>query len=406
MSDDTTNRRAFLKGAGVAGVAGLAGCTGGNGSGGSGGSDGSGGSGGSDGSDGSGGSGGSGGSDGSGGSGDDGTATSGGQMKTVSLNVPAYGYWTVMMKEMERQGVLRENMESAGYDFELQYTWSGAPLFAAGKADIVHISPLECARLGPEQGINTVVSGRIASEFEGFWTRPGTDYDPDEVGSIQTAVDNMIKDQATLAHGSWAGGNIPPGKIFMDQYGQDFSEGGDFKIVTASYTAIPRLLADEQIDVALTSPMHGGGRFVLGDAMKPIAQFPPWFAGNTGFVPPLVNVATSQSFMDSDRAAVQAMVDTWKQGAEYLYESGPDAIQDDTDIGHLGCKSMEGARYVINYGLGVDDAPYSVDYPVVFEDTYIDDEYISGQQNFLSTIEERGLVPSGWQDYVAFEKMG
>jgi hypothetical protein len=306
---------------------------------------------------------------------------------------------------MESQGVLEQNMADAGYDYTLQYSWDGAPLFVSGQMDVVHTSPLENARMGPEQGVETSVSGRIVADFEGFWAPPGSRYDPDEVGDVRTAVDNMIADDATLVHGSWAGGNIPPGKILMDSYGYDFSEEGDFTIVTAAYTAIPRLLSEGEADVALTSPMHGGGRYVLDGAMVPIAQFPPWFQAETGFVPPLMNVTTRQSFADENPEAVRAMVETWSAGADFLYENGAGVIADEDDVGNLGCSTMRGAQYAMEWGLG-EDVEYAMDQEVIHEDAFLDDEYVEGQTAFLDAAGERGLVPADWADYVSFRQMG
>jgi hypothetical protein len=306
---------------------------------------------------------------------------------------------------MERRGTLEENFEEAGYDPEINYSWGGATLFASGKMDIVHISPLELARLGPERDVNTACVGRVCGEFEGFWTRPGTAYDPDEAGSIQAAVENIIQDNAQLAHGSWAGGNIPPSKIFMDQYGYEYVEGGDFKIATANYTTIPRLLVEEgELDAALTSPMHGGGRYAMDEEMVPIAQYPPWFQENYDFVPPLVNVVCKSDFLDENEDAARAMVQTWDTGMDWLYEQGTEAIQTEDHVSQLGCKTMEGAKYVIEYGLG-NDVPFAMDEEFLFQNSFLTDDYIEGQEQFLSTVGERGLVGSNWEDYVEFAKL-
>ena len=381
MSGSQPTRRRYLKYTGAAGIAGLAGCSGGSG--------------------------------GNKGGGQNGTTTgsSGDSLDPLKMSIPSYGYWTIMMRELTKEGILEQNLSEVGYKPQIQWTWSGATLFAAGKVDVAHISPLELARLGPERGINTTCVGKICPEFEGMWTTPGSPYDPDKVGGVQTALKNIVKNNARVAHGSWAGGNIPPTKIFMDNYGIPFNQNVDeYKITTAGYTAIPRLMVDEgQIDAAVSSPMHGGGQYALNKKMKPIAQYTPWFQENTDFIPPLVNVSTTTKFADNNSEGLKALVETWSEAATNLFEKGASVVNNEKDLAYLGAKTMKGAKYVVKWGLG-EDVPYSYaansDYPpAVYENTFLTDEYITNMKNFLQTVVGKGLAPSNWQEHVEFRKL-
>ncbi|MBZ6497089.1 hypothetical protein [Natrinema longum] len=324
----------------------------------------------------------------------------------LTITVPASGYWVVMMKHLESENVLSNNLEEAGYEIEdLQYTWDGAPLFAAGQADISHLAGLEMARLGSEQEMETVVSGQLTTNFLGIWTRPGTPYDPDEAGSKQAAVDNIIGDNTEFLIDGWGSGTIPPARIAMDEYGYAFEENGDFNVVTAELTAIPTLIADGTADVGLLSPMHGAGQLVLDEDIKPILQYPSWSNEQIGYVPSLTNVTVSRSFFDENAEAVQAMVDTWDEGLQWLHETGSDALETEDDLTDLGCRTMEGGEYAMEWGLGNQDVPYALSTSAVHESGYMTDEYIDGQVSFLESVAERGMVPSDWAEYVSFEKV-
>ncbi|MBZ6496768.1 hypothetical protein [Natrinema longum] len=310
------------------------------------------------------------------------------------------------MKHLESENVLSNNLEEAGYEIEnLQYTWDGAPLFASGQADISHLTGLEMARLGSEQEIETVVSGRISPNFLGIWTRPGTPYDPDEAGSQQAAVDTIVSDNTEFLIDGWGSGTVPPARITMDEYGYAFSEEGDFNVVTAELTAIPTLIADETADVGLLSPMHGAGQLVLDEQIKPILQYPTWTSDHIGYVPALNNVTTSQSFFDENPDAIRALVDTWDEGMQWLHETGSDAIETEDDLTDLGCRTMDGGEYAMKWGLGDQNVPYALSETAVHESGYMTDEYINGQQSFLESVAERGVIPSDWDDYVAFEEV-
>lgn len=387
MPESEPTRRRYLTYAGAAGIAGLAGCSGGPGGNGGGGENGTG--------------------------GQNGTAAggSGDNLDPLRMSIPSYGYWTIMMRELTKEGILEQNLSEVGYKPQVQWTWSGATLFASGKVDVAHISPLELARLGPERDLNTACVGKICPEFEGMWTTPGSPYDPDEAGSIQAALDNIVENNALVAHGSWAGGNIPPTKIFMDNYGVPFNQNvSEYQITTAGYTAIPRLMAEEgQIDAAVSSPMHGGGQYALNREMKPIAQYIPWFQDNTDFIPPLVNVSTTTEFADNHSEGLRALVETWSEAATNLFEQGASVVNNEDDLAYLGAKTMEGAKYVVRWGLG-EDVPYSYahdsDYPpAVYEDTFLTDDYITNMENFLQTVVGKGLAPSNWQEHVEFRKL-
>jgi hypothetical protein len=101
---------------------------------------------------------------------------------------------------------------------------------------------------------------------------------------------------------------------------------------------------------------------------------------------------------------VKAFVDTWAEGNQYLYEAGADAIRDQTDLNDLGVGSMEAANYVMEWGIGNPDVPYSFESPAIWEDAYMDDEYIEATTTFLDSIAGDD-IPSDWGDCVDFEKV-
>lgn len=326
------------------------------------------------------------------------------ELTPVTATIPTWGYWTIIMQHLDEEGIIQQKMEDAGYDLSLQYTWSGSPLFASGDTDITHVSPLEDARLGAEQDMDTTVSGRIVSNFFGFWVRTGSDYDPENTGSVQASMDKLVEDGGNVLIGSWAGGDISAARIAIDsEYGYQFSEDGDFNVVSASgYTVIPSLIVEGEAPVGLTSPMHGGGQYVLDDEIKPLFQFPA-ILNDYGIEPPLNNISVRTEFAENNPEALSAMVSAWDEGTTWLFENGTDVIQDEEDVEALGARTMEGAEYIIEWAT-TDDAKYSIDSPIVYEDAYMNDEYISSMEEFLTQGVERGLVPDGWEETVTFQK--
>jgi ABC-type nitrate/sulfonate/bicarbonate transport system substrate-binding protein len=320
--------------------------------------------------------------------------------------MPAIGYWTVAMKEMQDRGVLEENLESEGYALdELLYTWDGPPLWLAGQVDLSHLTPDELSLIAKEEGLQTVVSGRIVTNFTGWWTRPGSPYDPDEAGGLEAAIQKISEDQAIVATGGWGGGSTPPTKVLMSEFGYEWSQDSDdFNVVTGQPTATPQLVANGDADITDGSPMHGGADLILNDELKPVFQFPPVFQERFGFIPGLNNVTVTREVYDEHPGMVKAFVDTWAEGNQYLYEAGADAIRDQTDLNDLGVGSMEAANYVMEWGIGNPDVPYSFESPAIWEDAYMDDEYIEATTTFLDSIAGDD-IPSDWGDFVDFEKV-
>lgn len=328
-----------------------------------------------------------------------------GDLTPITATIPTWGYWTIIMQHLDEEGIIQQKMEDAGYDLSLQYTWSGSPLFASGESDITHVSPLEDARLGAEQGIDTTVSGRIVSNFFGFWVRTGSDYDPENTGSVQASMDKLVEDGGNVLIGSWAGGDIPAARISIDsEYGYEFSQEGDFNVVSASgYTVIPSLIVEGEAPVGLTSPMHGGGQYVLDDEIKPLFQFPA-ILEDYEIEPPLNNISVRTEFAENNPEALSAMVSAWDEGTTWFFENGTDVIQDEEDVEAIGARTMEGAEYIVEWAT-TDDAKYTIDSPIVYQDANMNDEYIRRMKEFLTQGEERNILPSGWEETVTFQKI-
>jgi hypothetical protein len=381
-------RRNVLKALGAGGIATLAGCLGGGNGNGNGGGNGN-------------------------GNGENGgdtpestsTGTPGESLTTVNINFPAAGPWTVAMKQMESEGVLQQNLNDAGYEPDFQYTWEGSTLYAGGKMDIVHFSPLEAAVLGVERDIETTVVGRIATLYEGFFTRPDSPYDPAVAGGAQAAIDKLAEDNATMVVGSWAGGDIPGAQVAFDQFGVTFTQDeSPFEVVTASYPAIPKLVSEGEADIGLTSPADSG-RWAMNGKITPIIQFPPYFNENMGFMPPLVDVATGTAFLDENPEAVSALVETWDEAMDWFFDIGPDVIETTEDAKAIGRDTVEGGKYAVRWLTQSEGPRYAFEEPKLYQNPYATDDWSQGQQDFLSTVNENGIIPDGWDDQLSFQNL-
>lgn len=421
MSRDNTNRsrRSFLKYTGVGSlglVSALAGCTGGGGDGGGG--DGGGGDGGGGGGDGGGGGGdgmddgGDGGGDGGdgmddGGDGGDGGATSSQDLIETNIILAPGGYQGIMMDHIVKDtNILNDEMNERGYTANVQVSWEGVPLFAAGGPDFSTMSSLEATRLGTEREIDLAVIARVAPLYLGWWAEKGGPFDPATTGSAQASMDKIVNEQATTLVGSWAGGDVPGYTMAIaTAFNYSFTQGADneFSTSTADYFAIPTLVLQGDAAAGGTSPLHGVGLHVENNEPQHVELFnvAKVMEGAGLGVPPLNSLTTTQQFVEEHRGAAEAYVRAWHRGMEWLFEDPMARILEDRDehFQQLAIETEEQAQYINDWGVNLE---YDNPYPYNYLDVELTDEFIEKDRNFLSVAEENGFVPSGWQDRVSF----
>lgn len=392
-----TRRRDFIKTTGAVsfiGASTFAGCLGGSPSSGGGGSggNGSGGSGGN-------GSGGSGGSS-SGGSG-------GGSNSQVNITLAPSGFQGIVMDHIVKDtNILQKHMQSEGYTPKVQESWEGAALFASGGPDFSTMSSLEAARLAGERNQQLAVNAKLAPQFMGWMYKIGSDYDPDNTGGTQASIDMIAKEGGKVGIGSWAGGHVPADSIALKEvYGRTFSEqGGDFAVTTADYFAIPTLINDGDLATGSTSPIHGAARFLTEEP-----KLDEFFWGadllteNNIGVPQLNSWTCTQKFANNNPGAVKALVQAWHEGMTWFFKNPVEIVRGDSEhIEQLGVQNAKQAEYIVDWGINLNK---DTDYPIVYKDIELTDEFIKKDRNFLNSAQELGYLPDNWSDRLEYRKV-
>lgn len=375
MSDErhqSIQRRTFLKtgaltSAGL--VGGLAGCTGGDG----------------------------GGSDGGGGS-----------SKRVRIAAAPLGLLTLpWTQHVEANDIFADAMESAGYsDYNVQWTWEEKVLGASGQADIIAtIGSIEAARIGPERELEVAVNAAgMLTQYQGWVVEAGGDYDPEVAGSQQAAMDAVVDDNARVGIGSWAGGHIPPDQIIIQEnWGYDFTEDGDFNVITSDYATLGQLLENGELDVAVTGPPLHAPQLMEGGFDTTAIYWEPRELENLGFLQTnfaLANVVTTQSFADDHEAATKAFMDSMQQGLQWMADQDIQNLElSDEAIQSLSAQDLEEARFILDWAYNFYEQPLT---PADFELT---DTYIEADKEALSQAEEIGQIPSNWQDWLTYNQV-
>lgn len=382
MSNDTTNRRKFMKTAGAAGVIGvsaLAGCTenGGNGNNGNGGNGGTAGNGGND-------------------------------FDSVNIVMAPEGYQAVVMEYLVRDtNILQDKMRSEGYDPNIQKSFEGAALFASGGPNFSTMSSLEATRLAAERDQELAINAKLAPMFMGWFVKTGGPYDPENTGGVQASVDKLAQSgNASVGIGSWAGGDVPAEAIAMREvFGHNFTQdNNDFNVTTADYNAIPQLIHNETLAAGSSSPVHGGAPFLVSD--------PPGITnlfytaevltdGGVG-VPMLNNWTTRMAFAEENPGAVRALIQSWREGMDWLYANPVEISTQDAHLEQLGVENARQAEFIARWGIATE---LENEYPIVYRDIEVDDQYIEQDTNFLNSASDLGFVPENWSDQITYRKV-
>jgi hypothetical protein len=416
-----------LKGLGAAaGVGAIAGCSGGDGGDGS--------DGGGDGGDG-GGDGGDGGMDttttapsGDGGDGSDGGdggdgGGDGGTTETATMDLPdeiqvtfpPTGWWAVLGNIMENNDLIQKYKNEHGVDttYNIKRTWDGIALFASGKTQIAQFGSLESSRIGPERDTEITVFGKVVPQFAEMVVAAGGPYDPANTGGVQQSVDKLANEGGSIGIGAWGSGSVPGTQIAMDQeFGYNFSQSDpDFDIVTSGFFATAKLIVDGELAAGHTSPMLGGAPYYsapepkvrrlyhIGDAVDEL-----------GFGrAPLENQVCTTPFFEENTPVCRVYHDAMSEAISMFHEDPVGIItQSQEMIESLGVANDREATFTVNYGINLKNSFNDLEppnFPSVYRDYTLDDEWISADKKLLDQIAAIGQTSEDWADYVNYEKM-
>jgi hypothetical protein len=188
--------------------------------------------------------------------------------------------------------------------------------------------------------------------------------------------------------------------IIEEEYGYNFSEGGDFNVQTASYGQLGQLVSEGKLDMANTGPTVHTPQ-LMGDNPELTAVF--WEAekltelgfnqNNLG----LGNMISTKSYADEHPEALDALVEAWNEGLSWMAEQSPDdLIQTDEDVQTMGATSKKEAKFIIRWAFN------TFEKPVTPSTVSLTDEFAQSDKAALTQVADMGMIPGGWEDVVSY----
>lgn len=302
----------------------------------------------------------------------------------------------------EQTDVFQGVYDELGYEADLQLTWDELSLFMGGKADLApSVGSIEAASLAAEQDQQLRAHAVTAPQHTGLYVRKGSEFDPAEAGSVQAAVDNLVEN-GTMGIGGWGLGTIPAYKlIFEERFGYDFSEGGDFDVVTAEFPTLGQLVADGDIDAGGSGPPYN--LWSVKEELTPLF----WNQGQVaelGFPRRSIAIGNGVSraaYAEENAEAVAAYFGMLRRANEYLRDNVESVAAESSTQEILGADSAEQAQWVLEFRLKAEHSPNTV--PASPVDNGLSEEYVEQDKQALSRAAEMGAVPSGWEDGFGYQ---
>lgn len=327
----------------------------------------------------------------------------GSQSDKVTAVIFPNGLSTIISDYVEENNLIRDRLESAGYDeFELTRSFDDATLFASGQADVViSNSTVQAARMAVERDMDLVANALYMRNKIGVFVARDGPYDPNNTGDVQASVDKLVEDGANIGIGGWAGGDIPPLQVTLESYGYSFEEeGGDFPVFTADFFALGDLIANGELAAASTHLGLGIGDLMMTSPPEIVPLF--WYTqslnslgyGADSFA--IGNILCRQEYADNKPEVVEAIVDgydeatTWAHNADYN-ELGEEYVEP------LAANSAEEAEFVLEHS-------FTEGIPFIPRSITLTDSIIENDERALSKAEELGAVPEGWNDRLTYRK--
>lgn len=332
----------------------------------------------------------------------DGDGDGDGQLQQFAMSTPPIGVpYGVISPYLENNNVFAETLEPRGYQVDWQQTFDGPTLFASGNVNVSAMSYFEGARLAQEQNQNIVTFGKVFASNQALFIKAGGPYDPDETGSPQASIDQIVEDNAQVGIASWASGNIPyHQRIIEDVFGYTLAEqGSDVNVITTDFSTMPQLILDDELAAAAYSPTSGGAVELANGQIKGLYWVPNTYQSQGWGLPPLNNLTTRLEFAENNPSALLGVLDLWSNGLGWLHSNLDSLIGNPDVVEQAGATNQEGADYMLRTLIG-GEAP--LDEPIVYENADIGDSYAQQGTTLLNDAEDKGQIPTGWEESFQF----
>jgi hypothetical protein len=304
----------------------------------------------------------------------------------------------------EDTNLLSDVMTEAGYNAEVTLTFDELSLFLGGKADIApSVGTFEAASLAVEQDQKLTTHALQTPQHTGLYVQQGSDYDPNAVGGMQTAVDNLVENSAKFGIGGFGLGTIPGYElIFAEKFGYDFGRDGDFNLVTADFPTLSQLVARGDLAAGGSGPPYG--LWGVRDQVKPIfwnQEQMPEIGFNRRNVC-ISNGITRTSWAQENQDAAAAWFALEKRAHEYIGNNVSDFASRSSVQEGLNVPSQEAAEWVLNFRYNAENSPNEL--PASLTNVRWTDERIQSDKEALSRAAELGALPDGWEDQLSYKK--
>ena len=323
---------------------------------------------------------------------------------TMDIASSPIGLQLMIHRIMEEEGLLEKYGEPAGIEYNIQETWDSVALLAGDQVDMaVSVGAAEAAQIGPEREIELAMHGVMLTQYPGMIVREDSEYATSETGGVQESWDAIQEDQAAVGIGGWGLSMTPlAGLIHNDVFGYDFSEDGDYNILTADFASLPTLLADGELDVAQTSPFNDASSLNYNPETDEMDGFEAlyWITdkmGDMGYDPlscSIGNFLTRADFSDENHEAVTGFVSAWQEAVDIFYQDDPTEFVTDF-VNEFNAEDEEEAQAMVEWTM-------NRNHEVLTSNVEIDEQFIENDLAALERMSEIGVVGEDWDDWITY----
>lgn len=341
---------------------------------------------------------------GNGSDGDDGTGSDGssGSQETIRLIMPPTGFQGIIMEQLvDETDVLQQHFQEYNLDVELNQSYEGAALFTSGGADFGTFGSLEAAAIAGERDIPLTCNANLAPFFPLVMGRRDGEYTPDVTGGPQESWNKLVENDVSFAFSGWGGGTAAVMSVAMPTaYGYDINEDqgeSDINVTTAETFVVPQLVAEGQVKLGGSSPVHGAVSYMTGDSpeLAKVAQFGEDVQSELGSTPQYNSWTCTQEMTESTPGAAEAVVQGMNEGTSWFFANPIDIVNNDTyHQEQLGITDPDNAEFVLEWGVNLSQpGPWENEIPIIYEDLELTDQFIEGDKEFLQNAIDVGFFP-------------
>ncbi|MFC1863466.1 ABC transporter substrate-binding protein [Thermodesulfobacteriota bacterium] len=293
------------------------------------------------------------------------------EKRVITIGHFPFGPAQWVAQYMVDQGIYKKYGDKIGVEYKVLFPGDDFAAFMGRSVNVGTFASVEVARLLADEGKHIVLFGKYCTAMNGIYVKADSGY--------QSIVDVKGK---RLGIPGWDTGTAQQAQVLFKEF-HNIDMKKDFKVVVSSWPLLPNLLAKGDLEMALNIVPITMNLLMQGKIKPMLHTFATeWAKYNEGHFLGLTFLCMWKDFLDKNEDVAKNLLAAYEEGLYYSYANTEEFVRKYIPLFDKDA-TEENVKYFTKFYMK---------YKYLYQDPYIDEEFIQGELNFLRSAAKAGIL--------------